>query len=526
MKIVTSQQMQELDRQTIAEGTPGIELMERAGKGVFDAIKEHFPEEMGRGVVVLCGKGNNGGDGFVVARHCLVERIPVSVFLLGTADTITGDARTSFERYRAAQGACHELPNDIDCDAIMQQMHHAGVIVDALLGTGLSAPVKGGYRQVIEAINRIRSSAVVAVDIPSGVDGKTGEVLGAAVRADLTCTFGLPKRGLVVMPGAAYVGKIVVVDIGIPSHLIAAVETHEYLLTAEYFHNILPRRRFDAHKGMFGHVLVIAGSPGMTGAAALAGQAAMRAGAGLVTVAVPAVLNPVLEVKLTEVMTLPLPDGGSGYFGMEACAAIKNNLNGKTVLVIGPGISRREETESAVRAVLNDLSLPVVIDADGLYAVAHDPACLRRISGQVVLTPHPGEMARLMRCATEAVQRDRIGCARTVAREFSATVVLKGAFTVVADPGGDVFVNTTGNPGMASGGMGDALTGIIAGLIAQGLSPLSAAQLGVFVHGRIGDIIAHERAPLGILATDIIDRIPQVVHGCTHTNFIGRRAIR
>lgn len=509
MKIVTAKQMQELDRKAIAGGIPGITLMERAGKGVFEAVLEHFPEAIERSAVVLCGKGNNGGDGFVFARLCHASGIPVRAFLIGTSDKVTGDARISLERYRESSGRFHEIQSEEDLTAAIPEIHRAGVIVDALLGTGLSVPVAGLYRKAVDVINAARASVVVSVDIPSGVDATSGDVLGEAVRADVTCTFALPKRGLIISPGSGRTGKLVVVDIGIPKELVDAVDVREYLLTEERFAAALPKRNFDAHKGVFGHVLVVAGSPGMTGAATLAGQAAMRSGAGLVTVAVPASLNAILEAKLTEVMTLPLPDDGSGLFEPHALGFLRENLAGKSVLVIGPGLSRHEKTCSAVRAILDGLEIPAVIDADGLYAIAADPACLQGVKAPVILTPHPGEMARLAGCTTAEVQRTRIECSRNFAQRWNVTVVLKGAFTVVADPGGDVFVNPTGNPGMASGGMGDALTGMIAGLISQGIAPHMAAQLAVFAHGRIGDTLAKERAPIGILAGDVIERIPK-----------------
>lgn len=501
--------MQELDRRAIAGGIPGIELMENAGRGTFEKIRQYFPEALRQNIVVLCGRGNNGGDGFVIARCLHHAGARVKAILLATADRVSGDARTNLDEYRRIGGAVQEITDAVQWGGAAPEVQRAGLIIDALLGTGLSAEVTGLYRQVIEDINGSAAARIVSVDIPSGIDATSGEVLGVAVRAHLTCTFGLPKRGLLTAPGASYTGSREVIDIGIPEALVRDVETREFLLDEQYLQGMLPPRRHDAHKGTFGHVLIIAGSPGKTGAAALAGQGAMRAGAGLVTVAVPEALNPVLASKLTEVMTEPLPDAGTGFLGMKALPRLQEILQGKTVVALGPGIATRDETAGLVHRLLEQITVPVVVDADGLNVLAGNTDMLKRLRAPVVVTPHPGEMARLMGVSTQDVQRDRIGSARAFARHCGVFVVLKGALSIIAEPEGMVFINSTGNPGMASGGMGDALTGLIAGLAAQGLTLTAAAQLSVFAHGRIGDRIARKKAPIGILATDVIEGIPE-----------------
>jgi len=509
MKIVSAQQMQELDRRAIAGGIPGIELMENAGRGTFEKIRQYFPGAFKQNIVVLCGRGNNGGDGFVIARCLHHAGARVKVILLATADRVSGDARTNLDAYRRIGGVVQEVTDAAQWGSAVPDVQRAGLIVDAMLGTGLSAEVTGLYRQAIEDINAAPGARIVSVDIPSGIDATSGAVLGAAVRAHLTCTFGLPKRGLLIEPGASYTGSREVIDIGIPEMLVRDVVTQEFLLDEQYLQGTLPRRRHDAHKGSFGHVLIIAGSPGKTGAAALAGQAAMRAGAGLVTVAAPAALNPVLEAKLTEVMTEPLPDAGAGFLGMQALPRLREILQGKTVVALGPGLATKDETAELVHSLLGQITVPVVIDADGLNVLAGHTELLTQARSPVIVTPHPGEMARLAGVSTQDVQRDRIGSARTFARRYGVFVVLKGALSIIAEPEGMVFINPTGNPGMASGGMGDALTGLIAGLAAQGLPLTAAAQLAVFAHGRIGDGIARNKAPVGIIATDIIEGIPE-----------------
>lgn len=509
MRVVTARQMQELDRRAIDErGIPGLQLMENAGRGAFEQIKRCFPGDPGRSIVVLCGRGNNGGDGFVIARHFLKEGARVTVFLLSSADRVSGDARTNLQAYLQTGGALQEILDEEQWGRSAGDMKHAGIIVDALLGTGLSSELSGLYKRAIEDINALSHARVVSADIPSGIDATTGRVLGAAVKAHLTCTFGLPKRGLLVYPGASHAGRLEVIDIGIPEELIEKEDIREFLLDEAFLKGAMPGRSPDSHKGSYGHVLILAGSPGKTGAAALAAGAAMRAGAGLVTLGVPRSLNSILEVKLTEAMTEPLPDFGDGYLGITAWPRVKEILGGKTVIALGPGLAAREETAQFVCRVLEEAAAPLVIDADALNALARNTGILKKIKQPAVITPHPGEMARLMGVSTSDVQQNRAGCAQKFAAEHNVFVVLKGARTIIAEPGGNIYINPTGNPGMASGGMGDVLTGMIAGLAAQGMALLRAAQLSAFVHGRIGDALAGERAPVGILATDILEGIP------------------
>lgn len=508
MYIVTSPQMQELDRKTIQEGgIPGSVLMENAGRGTFEQMQRHFPDIRQKRVVVLSGKGNNGGDGFVIARYLLNHSASVKVFLLAEKEALRGDAAANLQAFQRAGGSVAEIPDESAWQKALPDIQHAGLIVDAIFGTGLSSSVTGLALRVIEDINKT-GKPVVAVDLPSGLDASTGAVQGTAVTAHLTCTFGLVKRGLVVYPGASYAGKLEVIDIGIPQALVAGAGLQDHLLEEKDFRGKLPQRKPDSHKGTYGHAFIVAGSPGKTGAAAMAAQAAMRVGAGLVTIGVPASLNQILAIKVTEAMTEPLPDGGAGFLGMDAWQRLQDVLPGKTVVAVGPGISDREETAALVFKILSSASIPLVIDADGLNAVARNPEILKKVKAPVVLTPHPGEMARLAGTTTQAVQADRIETARKFAADFNVTLVLKGARTVIAGSDGQVYINPTGNPGMASGGMGDVLTGMITGFIAQGMDALFAAQLAVFMHGRSGDQLAAKRCCIGILATDIIAELP------------------
>lgn len=512
MYVVTAKQMQELDRKTINDiGIPGIVLMENAGMGTFKQIIGYFPDVHRKRIVILCGRGNNGGDGFVIARYFYNAGCDVKAFLLSSIDKVSGDAKTSMDVYQHMGGSVKEITDEKQWGRVRADIMHAGLLVDALLGTGLSSEVRGLYRRVIEDIRAASRIPVVSVDIPSGIDATTGKILGTAVKASLTCTFGLPKRGLLLFPGVSNVGNLEVIDIGIPKLLIEKEGIKEYLLDESFFKGIIPRRKPESHKGTYGHVFILAGSPGKTGAAAMAAQSAMRAGAGLVTLGVPQSLNHILESKVTEVMTEPIPDSGEGFLGVDSWDRLQAILKGKTVVAIGPGISDRDETAQLVFKVLKSAEVPVIVDADGLNAIAKNTAILKKIKAPVVLTPHPGEMARLMGISTQDVQNDRVENARKFSIQYKAVVVLKGARTIIAEPGGKIYINPTGNPGMASGGMGDILTGIISGLVAQGLSPLASSQLSVYVHGLIGDLFARERAEIGILATDLIDRIPETL---------------
>ncbi len=510
MHVVTAEQMKALDRRTIEEaGIPGAVLMENAGRGTFEHMLRLFPDALSRRTAVVCGRGNNGGDGFVIARLLHNAGARVRAFLLAEAERVAGDARINLEAFRSVGGDIAEITDEASWENASGFIAHAGLFVDALLGTGLSSAVTGLYRTVIEDINAAMGK-IVSVDIPSGLDATTGAVLGTAVKAHLTCTCGLPKRGLLVYPGCGYAGDLEVVDIGIPNIYLRDAGISEFLLDQDMLAGLVPPRRPESHKGDFGHVCLFAGSPGKTGAAALAAQTAARAGAGLVTLGTAQSLNTVLEVKLTEAMTAPLPDGGTGLLGPAAITEAEKLIAGKTAVAVGPGIGTAGGTREFVAWLLEAAQCPVVIDADGISCAAEVPGSIKKARCPV-LTPHPGEMARFTGASVQDVQSDRIGCARACAAEHGAVVVLKGARTIVAAPDGTACINPTGNPGMASGGMGDVLTGLIAALMAQGVPPLPAAQLGVYAHGMAADRAARESEMLGLQASDLIRFIPGVL---------------
>ena len=563
MKVVTAAEMRQLDSETIERiGIPGIVLMETAGSAIVRSIRRDSPDC--RRIGVFVGKGNNGGDGLVIARQLAHAGCDVHIFLVSPAESFTGDAQTNLQ---IAQNL--GLPMEDAVTAISQT--RCEMFVDAIFGTGLRRPVVGEIADVIEGINRL-PAPVIAVDLPSGLDADTGQPLGACVRADKTVTIGFPKRGLLLHPGAEFAGKLEVADIGFPKQVVAAQKSSVNWTTAQDAAFWLPPRPRASHKGSYGRVLVVAGSTGMTGAAALASEAALRIGAGLVTLAIPKSLNPILEVKLSEVMTLPLPETEAGSLAESAAEPILKFVEKtKSVMAIGPGLSQQPETVSFVHKLVQAKSaFGRVIDADGLNALAqtiisHDAGVAgdrpppygsttsrdnvagdrptpygsttsrdddmvgdrptpyasgtvargpvpRALSNtNTVFTPHPGEMARLIGKPISAIEADRIGTAQQFAQEWGVTLLLKGAPTVTACADGSTWINSTGNPGMATAGMGDVLTGILAGLMAQGLSGETAAVLGSYLHGLAGDIAAASLGMHGLIASDVLNAVPQAV---------------
>jgi len=521
MILVTAGEMQEMDRQTIAtHGIPGLELMENAGRGATRVLLEQFGDQARAGVGIFCGKGNNGGDGFVIAR-CLAEKgIDVSVYLLAKTAALKGDAAANLERLVPLDIRVIEIPDEDTFSKTKSSLSDYGLLVDAILGTGLTSDVKGFFKTVINFINALNRNgiAVFAVDIPSGLNADTGQPCGTCIRAQGTATFGLAKIGHFTYPGAEYTGTLEIIDIGIPGSIVQAVGPKQYLLTSQQIRNYFKPRSADTHKGRTGHLLVIAGSPGKTGAAAMTAMSAMRAGAGLVTLGIAESLNPILETQVLEVMSALLPENQNGVLGNSALKDIKKMEAGKTCLAIGPGIGQAEETRSLVKKSINQSQIPVVIDADGLNNIAGQTQLLKKIKCPAVLTPHPGEMARLMDVTPAEVQQNRLQCARDFATNFKVHLVLKGAATVIAHPDGSAYVNATGNPGMASGGMGDVLTGVLAGFITQGFSPEAAAHAAVYVHGAAADTLAKTIGPIGYLASEVMNAIPGEVKKILETN--------
>ena len=511
MYLVTANEMQKMDRSTIESfGLPGRILMENAGRGATQFFLEQFKDAENKKIGVIAGRGNNGGDGFVIARYLAQKGISVTVYLLSEHQKISGDAAANLKLLPPLKVPVIEMPDAESFSAHETAMRHEAIWIDAILGTGLQSDVKGFFRDVIDFINQ-SNKPVFAVDIPSGLNSDTGRPCGTCIRADATATFAFAKTGHFLFPGADYTGNLKIIDIGVPPHIANDVGPLQYLLTPDLIRTVFHPRPSEAHKGHTGHLLVIAGSPGKTGAAAMTATSAMRAGAGLVTLGIPVSLNPVLEAQVMEAMTDPLPETVKGIFGEASFNRIMDLLSDKKCLAIGPGIGTAPETKTLFKHLLQENTKPMVIDADGLNILAGHTEILKDLDTPVVLTPHPGEMARLMSTTAADVQKDRIKCTRDFAEKFNVHVVLKGARTVVAHPDGRVFINPTGNPGMASGGMGDVLTGVIAGFIAQGHSPELAAHAGVYLHGAAADSLAKNKGPFGYLATDVMNTLPEAI---------------
>jgi ADP-dependent NAD(P)H-hydrate dehydratase / NAD(P)H-hydrate epimerase len=508
MYLVTAAEMQAIDKRTMVSfGIPGRVLMENAGRGATRILMERYGDLSRRKVGVLAGPGNNGGDGFVIARCLAQHNIAVSVFLASASGRVSGDAGANLSLLESLGVPVVEIPDQESFVRHVTSMKCQEVWVDALLGTGLKSDVKKYFRDLIGFVND-QHQWVFSVDIPSGLDADTGFPRGISVRADSTATFGHVKIGHTIYPGADLSGHVDLVDIGIPEQITRKIAPRHYLLTPDGISSGFNRRDQGAHKGTCGHLLVVAGSRGKSGAAVMTSVAAMRSGTGLVTLGIPESLNGVVESQAMEVMTVPLAESTAGSIGSGAFDSIMTLLSGKGCLAMGPGMGVSEEITDVVLRIVETCGLPLVVDADGLNCLASHMDVFRGLTNPVILTPHPGEMAGLLETTADVVQADRVGCARHLAETFQIHVVLKGARTVIAHPDGRVFINPTGNPGMASGGMGDILTGLIAGFITQGYSPEFAAHAGVYLHGAAADTLARDHGPQGFLASEVMARLP------------------
>jgi NAD(P)H-hydrate epimerase len=507
--IVTASEMADMDRYTIETlGIPGVVLMENAGRGVYEVCRDLLGSG-GKHVTVLCGPGNNGGDGFVIARHCLNNGCSVSTILLTSRDKIKGDARTHLDILEAMDHPVKSASAREDID-----LSGTDLVVDAILGTGVKGALRGFFAEVAEVVNRW-SGPVVSVDLPTGVDADTGAVEGPAVRATRTATMALKKRGLLFSPGREAAGEVTVVDIGMPHENVRDLQPDVVELTGETVADLLPRRTPDAYKNTCGTVAVIAGSEGLTGAAVLTSEAVLRAGAGLCYLCTPQSLNPVLESKLTEVITWPFDDAGTGFLHSGSLEEIYNHVSVQSAVAVGPGLGQHRKTGELLTELLQRLSIPMVLDADGLNLCAHQTDLIKAYGGALVLTPHPGELSRLTGLPSAEILKDRIGVVRRFAREWDVVLVLKGAPTVIGHPDGAVRINSTGNAGMATGGTGDVLTGVIVSLMAQGVSAPDAACAGVYVHGAAGDASRDRVGEAGMVASDLLKSLPGVLWDLT-----------
>jgi len=505
MKLAKAAEMRSLDSRAIDEyGIPGVVLMENAGRATVLAIRRWRGQLSGQVAAIVVGPGNNGGDGLVIARLLHQAGCRVVIYALVPPSAWGGDAAINWHIVRKMRVTIVEVEKNQEVGSCQRGFAQADFLVDAIFGTGLTRLVEGHYATVIELMNQ-SGRPIVAVDIPSGLDSDVGKPLGGCVRAELTVTYGLAKPGQVVQPGAEYVGRLEVADIGIPLAIVEESGGMTQLLERPELAHWLPPRLPGSHKGAFGHLLILAGSQGKTGAALLAALGALRSGVGLVSLGVPQLLNAIIETSLMEAMTVPL---ASDYFlGLDDYAAIAEVLPGKDALVLGPGLGTDEESAGLVNRLYREVGVPMVVDADALTLLGKSlPA--QAGQGARVLTPHPGEMARLTGLTIPEIQADRMTVAATYAREKGVVLLLKGASTVIAGPDGRIAINPTGNPGMATGGMGDVLAGVIGSLLAQGVAAWEAACLGAFVHGLAADRLAKTKIRGGFLASEVAAELP------------------
>jgi hydroxyethylthiazole kinase-like uncharacterized protein yjeF len=510
MRVLNSTQMREADRRTIEEiGIPSLVLMENAGRQVVAAMEATHSDLGERRVAVLCGRGNNGGDGFVVARTLMQRGVDVSVFLLGGVADVRGDARINLEILGRLGLTLVEVADSQAWELHFSEVSNCTLIVDAIFGTGLNAPVSGLIQSVIADVNA-SGIPVVSIDLPSGLSADSSEPIGDSIEAGLTVTIAAPKLPLVLPPAETRAGDIVIADIGIPPDVLDAVEGPRVeLLTRAAMRELISPRTADSHKGDYGRVLVVAGSRGKTGAAHLAGVGALRSGAGLVTVATPASCQPVVAAMAPEYMTEGLDETDEG---LDPDAVERVLELARDVIALGPGLGQAPATRHFILRLVDRATMPLIIDADGLNAFGGDPDRLAGREGRdVIITPHPGEMGRLLGMSTDEVQASRLEIARNFAVAHHVYVVLKGHRTLIATPDKKVFINPTGNPGMATGGTGDVLTGMIAAWLAQLLDAEAACKLGVFLHGMAGDLAEADEGEVSMTAADVAGHLGDAV---------------
>ena len=510
MRVLNAAQMREADRRTIEEiGIPSLVLMENAGRQVVAAMEAIYADLLERHVAVLCGHGNNGGDGFVVARTLAHRGVDVSVFLIGRASEVRGDARTNLDILGRLGMTVVEVSDGQAWELHLSEVRDCTLIVDAIFGTGLNAPVSGLIGSVIADVNA-SSIPVVSIDLPSGLSADSCDPIGDSIDAGTTVTLAAPKLPLVLPPAETRAGDIVIADIGIPSDVIESLDGPRVeLLTRAAARELVTPRTPDSHKGDYGHVLLVAGSRGKTGAAHLSAVGALRSGAGLVTVATPAACQTVVAAMAPEYMTVGLDETADGLDleGVDQLLELARD-----VVAIGPGLGQAPGTKAFIRALVDRATMPLVIDADGLNAFADDPDRLAGREGrEVIITPHPGEMARLIGMSTDEVQASRLEIARNFAIAHHVYVVLKGHRTLIATPDRKVFINPTGNPGMSTGGTGDVLTGMVAAWLAQLLDAEAACKLAVYLHGMAGDLAEADEGEISMTAGDLAGHIGDAV---------------
>lgn len=514
MRVVSAEQMRQIEENAFHDyGIPSILLMENAALAVVEEIRRYLSQEKqevrGRRAVILVGKGNNGGDGLAVARHLVFLGLDVTVFLFADLQGFKGDAEINLGLFQKTEGKCFVIEGDKQRRVARFALAQADVVVDALYGIGMRGALPSLIEEYVDEVNQAKGW-VIAVDIPSGVEANTGQVYRTAVRAQTTVTFGLPKWGLFLGAGPDYSGRVIVDPISIPPSYLEDEGISTFVLTDEDVRKILPARQRKGHKGTHGKGVLVAGSMGMSGAAVLAGRGALRSGVGLLQIVVPQGIAREVDSAVTEATIWPAP--GETSFDQDAGPLILKQVESAQALAVGPGLTQKPQFTPVLEQIIKQVNCPVVLDADALNLLAENPALLtaRNGRGGLVLTPHPGEMARLCKCSVADVEQNRLDLAVAKAVEWEAVVVLKGSVTIVASPDGRAFFNPTGNAGLGAGGTGDVLTGSILAWLAQGVGPVEAACLGVYMHGKAADLLAVDYGWSGFIASEVADTIPKV----------------
>lgn len=508
MRVVTAEEMKEIDKRAVKNfSIPALLLMENAGIALAEKAKEMLKGTIQPRVAVISGKGNNGGDGLAAARHLKKSGIEVTVYLLGRKRDLKGDVKINSNIAGRFLPVIEMTGNEIS-GKMKNKLQFCDLVIDAIVGIGAKGKMSGTPAAAITAVLEC-GKPVLCADVPSGLDCSSGVPLGVCIKGNETVTFGFPKAGLLQYPGANFAGSITIADIGLPEEFLRSKKASLYLLEEKEIASALPPRPGDGHKASMGHVLVLAGSRGYTGAAALTGMGALRSGCGLVTLGIPRSLNMIFETKLTEVITKPLPETEATTLGLEAENEILDITKSVQALAIGPGLARHPETQALVRKLIMTVSKPMIIDADGLNILEGDISVLGKRQAPTVITPHPGEMGRMLGIKADEVQKKRISISKEISTRHEIITVLKGAKTIITSTDGNTFINPTGNSGMATAGTGDVLTGVISSLIARGMDCLEAAKAGVFIHGLAGDIAAEAVGEESLIAGDLLNCLPE-----------------
>lgn len=510
MKILTQQEMRRLEAIAIEDYQMTSRLlMENAGRSIFDFIKD-LNQNFSK-VIILCGLGNNGGDGFVLARQLLNKDIPFELFIIGDADKIKGDSLLNLEILKKLDIDVNTIEDKYKIRSLEQIIDKNDLIIDAILGIGIKGPVRELVSEVIEVMNS-SNNMVVSVDLPSGVDSDTATIENIAVKADATITLGLPKFGNILFPGANYNGNLTIGHVGISPKIADVIESKTFIITKKMIRQYIPKRIADSHKGTYGKASVVAGSRGLSGAAILTCLAALNSGVGIIELFIPESIDLIISTKVVEIITKPLKETPNGLLDLSSINTVVTGIKASDVVAIGPGCGNSNELFELVKQVIKNSEVPLVIDADGLNALAKNIEVLsdEERKSAIVLTPHLGEMSRLINRPIEEIKKDKINIVKNFSRQYNVILVLKGARTIVGLPNGEIYININGNSGMSTAGSGDILTGLIASLIAQGVGPDKAALLGVFIHGYSGDLVANDKGEYGMLSEDIVKSIGQV----------------